>query len=479
MSFQRGDLHQRGGILIMTMVFVVMFVVIFIALTRLVTSSYHQAVLQAQDEVAFQVAEAGLNYGRWRLSHNKTNFTTETKNVTDQFAGVLGSYTVTFQAPSAGSTIVLMTATGTTATQPSRQVRLRARYGIPSLARYASITNSNVWYTSEIKGAVHSNGGIRMDGESDSLMTSAKATYSCQSTHGCSPTQTKPGVWGSGERAELWEYPVSPVDYNALTTNLLSLKTTAQASNTYYGASGALGYQIIFNTNNTYSIYRVTQKGTLVCSWVTEGSQNVSGCPSSSSGTWERSSYDVATQVLIETKTVPTNGVIYTEDTLWVKGSIRGKITVAAGRFPDTPATNTDIILNGDITYSGVTDGTRSFAAIAQRNILIPWSGAEDVLELDGAFVAQKGRFGRRYYCASSCSADAHRLKTKLELYGMIASNTVPGTSWVNGSGQVISGYQTVELTYDPNFLYAPPPYFPTNGEYQFISWDELSVGEN
>ena len=470
---------QRGGILIMTLVFVVMFVVIFVALTRLVTSSYHQAVLQAQDEVAFQIAEAGLNYGRWRLSHDKNNLISETKSVTDQFAGVLGTYTVTFQSPSSGSTIVLLTATGTTATQPSRQVRLRARYGIPSLSRFAAITNSDVWYKSQIKGAVHANGGIRMDGQSDSLMTSSKATYSCQPTQGCNPAQTKSGVWGSGSRAELWEYPVAPVDYNAITTNLLSMKSAAQASNTYYAASGSLGYSIVFNSNDTYSIYRVTQKGSLVCSWVAEGSQNVSGCPTSSSGTWERSSYDVGTQVLVHTRNVPANGVIYVEDTVWVKGTIRNKVTVASGRFPDTPSTNTDIIINGDITYSNVNDGTRSFAAVAQRHILIPWSGAEDVLELDGAFIAQKGRFGRRYYCQSSCNADAHRLKTKLELFGMIGSNLVPGSSWVNSSGQVISGYQTVELTYDPNFLYGPPPYFPTNGEYQFISWEELSPGEN
>jgi hypothetical protein len=463
----------------MTLVFVTMFVVIFGALTGLVTRSYHQAVLQAQDELAFHIAEAGLNYGRWRLAHAPNSLTSETRDVTDQFAGVLGSYTLTFTAPVSGSTIVLITSEGKTAAQPTRAVRVRARYGIPSLAKYAAITNMDVWYTSEIKGVVHANGGIRMDGESDSLMTSAKATYTCQPNHGCNPAQTKPGIWGSGERAELWEFPVAAIDYNELSSDLVSLKQQAQSTNTYYGPSGVFGYHLVFNSNNTYSLYRVTRKGSLVCSWFPEGRQNVSGCPTSSTGTWERNSYDIDTQVLVETKAVPANGVIFTEDTLWLNGSVMGRVTVAAGRFPDAPSTNADIILNGDITYSDVRDGSRALGVIAQRHALIPWSAAEDRLELDGAFIAQKGRFGRRYYCPSGCNASPHILKSKLELYGMIASNLSPATAWGDGSGQVISGYRERELTYDPYLLYQPPPHFPTTGNYEFISWEELLPGEN
>ena len=57
--------------------------------------------------------------------------------------------------------------------------------------------------------------------------------------------------------------------------------------------------------------------------------------------------------------------------------------------------------------------------------------------------------------------------------YGMIASNGIPGTAWVNGSGTVISGFQSGQASYDPNFLYAPPPFFPVDGDYEFISWEE------
>jgi hypothetical protein len=458
--FRRGsdgfshDHSRSGGVLIMTLVFMFMLLVIFTSLVGMISRTYKQTVLLAHEELAFQVAESGLNYARWRFAHDGEDLSSETREVADQFSGVLGSYDVTFEAQ-VGSTIVIITSTGRTESQPTKEVVLRARYGIPSLARYASLTNGDVWYGGEIKGVVHANGGIRMDGESDSLMTSARETYICRPHHGCN-NETKPGVWGSGEREELWEFPVSVVDYNALALDLLDMKDLADETNTYYGPSGGFGYHVVFNEDNTYSIYRVTRKESSVLSWFQETG-------------WENSSYDIKQQVLLETKSVPSDGVIYTEDTLWVEGEVRDRITVAAGRFPDTPSTNVDIIINGDITYSGVRDGSRIIGAIAQRHVLIPYSGAEDVLELDGAYIAQKGRFGRRYY-----SSGVHRLKTKIERYGMIASNLVPVTSWVNGEGEVVSGYEKGESSYDPNLLYWPPPHFPTTGQYQFLSWEEV-----
>lgn len=446
----------------MTLVFVTMFAVIFGSLAGLVSRTYHESVLQAQDETAFQIAESGLNYARWRLAHDSDNFTTEGRTVTDQFAGTLGSFQVTFVPPPAGGTVTTITAVGRTAQQPSRQVTLVARYGKSSLAEYAAITNNDAWYGGTINGAVHANGGVRMDGTSDSLITSAKETYPCQPYHGCtSPYQTKPGVWGAGQEQELWEFPVPPIDYNALTADLLAMKEAAIAANTYYGPSGKFGYQIVFNSNNTYTISKVKKKGPAVWSAMYEPDWQ-----------WKNESHDVDETQSAHTENVPANGVIFVEDMLWVRGDIRDRVTVAAGVFPEAPATNVDIILNGSITYGGVVDGSRAFAAVAQRHVLIPWSGAADIMRLDGAFVAQKGSFHRRYY-PNCCGTQTHALKTSLTRYGMVASNAVPGTAWVDGSGVVISGFRGGTAAYDPNFRYAPPPYFPTSGQYEFISWEE------
>jgi hypothetical protein len=82
--------------------------------------------------------------------------------------------------------------------------------------------------------------------------------------------------------------------------------------------------------------------------------------------------------------------------------------------------------------------------------------------------VAQHGRFGRRYY-----STGAYITRNTINQYGMMASNLVPVTTWVNGSGGVISGYRNGTSSYDSNLLYGPPPFFPTTGQYQFLSWEQ------
>ncbi|MEO6077766.1 MAG: hypothetical protein ABIP54_03195, partial [Candidatus Andersenbacteria bacterium] len=353
------------------------------------------------------------------------------------------------------STVVQITSIGTTANSPTRKVTLQATYGKPSFAKYVSLINDNVWFGGIISGAVHSNGGIRMDGQSDGSMTSAQATYTCPNTQGCSGNPTKPGVWGSGSNASLWKYPVASVDYGAITTDLLSMKTAAQSGGTYFASSGAYGYHIVFNSNGTYSVYKVTSKTSDISSYFSDTG-------------WESSSYDIKKQTLVTSGTVPDNGILFFEDTVWIEGTITKRVTVASGKFPENPGTYTDIIINNSITYNNVKDGTRAFGAVAQGGVLIPYSGAANNLELDGAFVAQHGRFGRRYYNSGS-----YIYRNTITRYGMIASNLVPATSWVNGSGTVIGGYRSGSSSYDPNLLYGPPPFFPTTGQYQFLSWEQ------
>lgn len=456
---RKNSLRAKGGVLVMTLVFVTMFLVIFIGISGMVSRTYHETVLQAHDELAFQVAEAGLNFGRWRLAHDGDDLSAASGTLTDQLAGDLGEYELTFEQPVAGSSMVKITSVGTTLSQPTRQVTLDVLYGKPSLARYASITNNDVWYGGTISGPVHANGGIRMDGQSDSLMTSAKETYACQPYHGCaSPYETKPGIWGTGEIQELWEWPVTNVDYASITLDLLDMREAAETTDTHYGPSGRFGYQVVFNSDNTYSIYRVRTRGAYVWSWTSETG-------------WLYTSHDVGSTQLVESKAVPAGGVIFVEDRVWVRGDIRNRVTVAAGVYPATPSTNVDIILNGNISYGGVHDGSRVFAAVAQRHIQIPWSGAPDNMRLDGAYVAQNGSFHRRYY-PNCCGAQAHRLKTSLTRFGMVASNGVPATAWLDGS-TIVSGFRSGQASYDSNLLYGPPPYFPANSQYELISWEE------
>ena len=45
-------------------------------------------------------------------------------------------------------------------------------------------------------------------------------------------------------------------------------------------------------------------------------------------------------------------------------------------------------------------------------------------------------------------------------------------SAWNWGSGPS-SGFITREVIYDNSLYLGPPPYFPTESEYEFLSWQE------
>ena len=90
-----------------------------------------------------------------------------------------------------------------------------------------------------------------------------------------------------------------------------------------------------------------------------------------------------------------------------------------------------------------------------------------DTLEIDAALIAKNGRVGRYYYNAS---CHPYNERTKIRLYGMIATNQRYGFAYTDNTG-----YEIRNITYDGNLLYGPPPSFPlTSDQYSTISWREL-----
>jgi len=302
---------------------------------------------------------------------------------------------------------------------------------------------------------LHANGGIRMDGAHNSVVASAKETYTCGPEHGCN-NQIKPGIWGSGGNPQLWQYPVASVDFNQITADLPKLRTLSQAQNLYYGSLG-LGYHVTFHSNGTFSVYRVKKLGDPVTYY--DGTRN------------QRKSWDIATEELIGAKTIPSGcGVIFMEDNVWVDGVVNGKVTLVAAKLPENSASNRSIIINSNLTYK-TKDGSSVIGLIAQDSIIIPLYAAPNVLEINGALMAQKGNVIRYHY---GSSYRPYHLRNSLTLYGAIISNKFWTWTWVNGR-TVISGYQTTHTAYDPYLTYNPPPGFPKQGEYSIVRWEEVT----
>ena len=433
---------------------------------------------------ALHVAEAGINYYTWHLAHAQNDFYDGTGADPGPVGAPFGPYLHAYASPSGnitgyysleiipppnGSTIVKIKSTGWLTNYPNIKRTIEVRYGIASLAHYSFLTDSDVWFgaNESVSGELHSNGGIRMDGANDSLVTSTRSDYYCTDNHDCSVSYCPnpcawingsgckcPAVWGSGPNYSLWDFPVTKVEFNNITLDIAKLKNNATSSGVYLPATtaGNKGYHIIFLPNGTFDVYRVTQlKSTLYQlndAWTT----------------YVYLSEEINKQTFVSNKNIPANGAIYIEDDVWVEGTVNGRATLVAAYLPDNVNKRKTIYINNNINYLA-RDGTNVLGLIAQKHIKVP-KHAPTNLVIDATLLAQNGRVFRNIYYP-------RRITDSIEVFGGIITNQVWTWTWVDNGGNTVDGYDHTNSIYDPQVTFSPPPSFPTTGQYQFISWDE------
>ncbi len=468
-KFKKGDIIT--WVLIFSAVFLIMLTGVISYLTF--QTKLNQRIV-AQDK-AFEIAEAGINYSRWHLAHAEKDYSFGgTYDYKDPEGKVIGQYQLKIQGPTGCSQGVKIDSTGWEDNHPEWPKEISVIYAKPSLAKYAFLTNSNVWFgpNENLNGPFHSNGGIRMDGQQNSLSTSAKQTYICGPEHGCSSSNCSspcswtssgcecPGIWGegSGSQQGLWDFPVSNIDFNKIIQDLANLKTEAQNSGIYLSPTKKLGYHLVFNTDGTLNIYKVTKLQPSV--WGYDGTE------------WKYESNSIDKETLYQTVSLPSDcAPIFVEDNLWINGNINGRATVVAARLPDIPGSEAKVIIPDNISY---VSATSVLGIIGQKDILIPLYSPNN-LEIKAALLAQKGHIMRYYY--PDWWYDPYKtyaLRDYIRTYGSIITNTMWTFSWVDSSNNVISGYKTTEMTYNADLTYNPPPYFPVTGDYEITSWQEI-----
>jgi hypothetical protein len=89
---------------------------------------------------------------------------------------------------------------------------------------------------------------------------------------------------------------------------------------------------------------------------------------------------------------------------------------------------------------------------------------APSTLEVDAAVLAQKSHVW---------VANTAPVKTKITFYGAVASADFWTWNWVDGSNNIVAGYSTTSTSFDSNLIYAPPPQYPTTGNYSILNWRE------
>ena len=451
-------MREKGTIVTLVLVFGGIFLLLLAGLFGFILLQHRQSLTKVAWSEALHLAEAGINYSRWHLLHSPEDYSFGgIKNYAD-----IGQFELEITPPSGCSPAAEIISTGWTSSFPDIQRKVKIKHIKPSLAQYAFLTNSNVWFGAEesLKGPVHSNGGIRMDGSQNSLFTSAQETYLCGSEHGCSPAQEKPGIWGAGEGQYqgLWEFPVPTVDFDLITQDLSFLKTEAQTSGIYISQPVDHGYHIIFKNNGTIDVFRVKKVKQKVWGW--DGQE------------WLHESNSIDTEEWQANYPLPSNcAPIFIENNVWVDGIVKGQATLVAAELPEKPNKMKKIIINGNIDYA---DSDSVLGLISQKDILIPLY-SPDNLEIKAALLAQKGHVFRYYYPPWSDEPyKTYAIRNQIRTFGSILTNKIWTFTWVDSNDNVVSGYRTTEMNYDSNLTYGPPPYFPTAGEYEFLGWEEV-----
>jgi len=431
--------------------FILMLAAVFLIFAAVVLgrSAYNQFQFKSvSDRVkASNLAEAGINYYMWHLSHNNTDYKDDTgqpanppygpytHQYTDTAANTIGTFTLTIEPPAQGGNAVTVTSVGQPASS-SAQKTLQAQIGIPSFSGYVFVSATEAWFgdTESTTGKVLSNVGVHFDGTANGPVMAANATYVPSPSFGGDGV-VHPGVWGNGGPTSFWQYPVPPANFQQITADLQTIKASAQSGGLYLAGSGQLGYSVTLNAGNIM-ISKVTR----------ERSNGIN--------TSSPHNYDY-----------PANGVLFIEDNVWVSGTLgtSRKLTIASARFPDVPSTNTTIKIGDSIRYTN-NDGTNVLGLIAQKDIIIP-QYANTNMRIDASLLAQKGHVYMPYYGV---------VLNSIVVYGSIATFDFWTWSWVDGYGHTVSGFQNTSLIYDEHLTLSPPPFYPKTGNYQILNWKEL-----
>lgn len=464
---------NKGIVTTYVLVFGSIFLILLGGLLGFILLQLRQSAQKVAWNEALEVAEAGANYYQWCINNDIEDQCQTEKDYFDPAGNLIGRFSLQVTSTSAcGQTIQKkIVSTGWANNFPTLKRKVSILYARESVAKYSYILNDNVWIGSdhEIRGPYHSNGGVRMDGENQSLVTSGKENWICTSSFGCSPCPTTKGCWVQGSNCvcpgvftttansnpDLFSFPVPPFDFVGITIDLAQMKNSAQTSGVYLLPSVNInpqgkGYHIKFKNNGTFEAWIVTWLSSAYAYSLEEG--------------WHYDYFTISSEYLYRTYNIPSVcSAIFVEDNLWLEGEVKGKVVIASANLIN-PNLDTSVVLPGNIDYT-VLDGSDGLALIGEKNVLIgPQSPNQ--MEVRGIFVAQKGRFSRNHY--------PNNFRDKLEIYGAIISNGRVGTQWVSGS-QIVSGYLKRESYFDANLIYNPPVFVPYIGpDFKIVNWEEL-----
>src|SRR3989344_102842 len=501
-------LGNKGFLMPAVLSFIIVILIISGAVLQIINTNLWNVNNNVKSQRAFNVAEAGINYYLWHLSHSSTdNYdgTGACKNdipalgcggykhdYVDSNAVKVGFYTLYIKPKGGGSTIVTVRSIGQL--YGDNNIRtVEAQIGATSFASYGLVSDTAFWFGQyeNASGPVHSNLGIRMDGANSDVVSSSNITYTPPPGYGggtnkpgvwCDPSITTPVNCNTRNKTD-WLFPKPTVNFAQVSGSLCTMKKVAFANDAATAALANLanactqtpnartaayvpkrasfstfgGYMIQLNNNGTYNLSRVDNENDTIAGPYTSAMTLTS----------------VATNIAI-----PSSGVIFVEDNVWVRSNptFHGRVNIGAGQL--NSANNAQIIIADNLRYS-VKDGTDVIGLVAEDSVLVapyapPWPGSAGFnFEIDAAALASTGKvtYPSRYRRNNACTRGWVNSNQTFTFYGSAATRQAWTWNIFGGScgdrvfdatlGYYISGVEHTDTQYDYNLLYAPPPSYP------------------
>jgi Tfp pilus assembly protein PilX len=518
--------NSEGFIMPTILSFIIVGVIIALAVVEVIDTNFSAVNNNVQRQQAFNIAEAGINYYLWHLSHNSNDYKDGQSipaspdpnlgygpyvhNYVDANAVNEGTFTLWIKPQGNGSTIATVRSIGKV--KNTNIIRtVEAQLGSPSFASYGIVSDGALWFgaTETADGPVFSNVGVRMDGTNTSTVTSANATYVPSAALGgdgnshpgvwCHPSITTPLNCNTRDKSN-WIYPSTQVDFNQVSTSLCTMKKLAFASDPATASlanqanacsltpgtrtpaylpqrsssfNTSRGYLIELNTNNTYNIWNVNN----VKDAKIVGYQDA-----------------LTMQSVASNIAIPSSGVIFAEDNVWVRTNptLHGRVTIANGRL--ATSNTTDLTVADNLAYS-TKNGEDAIGLVAEGNVYIgsfaPPDSANFTLEVDAAVLAENGsvEYPSNYvFSNNTCTRGWITPNQKLNFYGSVATRQIWTWSWLSNNScgdnvfdsslpapyRYVSGFEYNTTHYDYNLLYGPPPHYPSVSGYNVLSWREV-----
>lgn len=512
---------SAGGYILPALLgFIIAMGLISTALLMVIVDNFMSVDSNVKSQQAFNVAEAGINYYLWHMAHNSTDFRDGTSlpaspdaqlgygpyvhDYIDSNAVKQGTYTLWIKPQGAGSTIATVRSIGKSKNSNIPRT-IDAQIGATSFASYALVADGEFWFgdSEAANGPVFSNQGVHMDGVSTDTVGAANATYVAGNSYGGNGS-SKPGVWCNTSvitpvncttrDKTNWLYPQSSIDFNQVSTSLCTMKKVAFANDAatasiagqanacsqvpttrtaaYIPRNGTTfnltkGYLVQLNNNSTYDLYKVNSENDLATTYSAALSPQV-----------------VATGIAL-----PSSGVLFVEDNVWVRTNptFKGRLSIAAGQLASN--SSADINIADDVLYS-TKNGTDEIGLIAENDVLVapyaPPSTGSFTFEVDAAALAQSGSvtYPSNYKASTSrCTRGWVNSNQKFVYYGSVATRQAWTWNYLLGGScgdavydgsRYVSGIKNTATNYDYNLLYAPPPSYPITGGYNILSWREV-----